>query len=126
MELFDKEKWVEQKNCPHDILTLKECPMSDGRMSYREFCTKCDKKLIHFVPLHSDADVKPLSMKYRDKTLGEIIEIDKEYVKWVALESKAASSIRRAALRLYSGSPFILPPINSTYPRAEGYERFLK
>jgi hypothetical protein len=114
-------------DCTHETWTAKSIPLSDGRRAMREFCVSCGvsnggTRLGIAIPLIADADVAFPSYKYVGKTLGQIAEIDKEYIRWVAVESKASERVKKAAARLYHGVQYTPPSDGDIYPKDRIYD----
>lgn len=114
-------------NCEHKTWIAKEIPLSDGRPSLREFCVECGMsgtgtRLGQALPMVNDTDLRIISHKHRDKTLGEINEIDKEYVKWLILHSKASDRVKKSAARVYYGEPYIAHKDGEIYSQEHTYK----
>lgn len=114
-------------NCTHENWTAKEVPLSNGRPSLREFCTLCGRSnngsnLGFALPMIADADVLVMSYKYQGKTLGEIAEIDKSYLLWLVLKSKASDRVKKSAARLYYGVPYVPPKDGDNYSQRKCYD----
>lgn len=107
--------------CEHKMLTLKEVPLSDGRPSYREMCMFCEENMPWFVPMIADRDVPIRSYKYAGKTIGQVMDIDKDYVRWLMADSNASVRIKHAAKRVYLGIPFTPKSIGAVYPWGDRY-----
>ena len=113
-------------NCAHEHWTAKNVEMTDGRPSLREFCVGCGlsnggSRLGLSVPLIADIDVPVLSYKYQNKTLGEIFNIDKSYLKWLVCESGAPDRVRKSAARIYFNKPYSPPKEGEIYPFRQIY-----
>lgn len=113
--------------CEHTTWQAKAIPLSDGRPALREFCTVCGAsngvtRLGLALPIVSDADLMVPSRKYPNKTLGEIAKIDKGYIRWLVLESKASDRIKKSAARLYYNEPYIAPHDGEVYPKEKTYD----
>lgn len=107
--------------CKHKFLKAKICILLDGRKSLREVCASCEFKFLPFLPMVSDKDVVVNSLKYPNKTLGEIMETDSAYVKWVVVHSKASRTLKKAAARIYFKKPYIVPTEEKIYSFSERY-----
>lgn len=83
--------------------------MSNGLPMLREVDIETGKKRLMNLPMTSDVDLVIASYKYQGKTLGEIFEIDKEYVKWLITNSKASDRIKKGAARLLNNKPYVVP-----------------
>jgi len=117
-------------NCSHLKWQAKIIPLSDGRPALREFCVDCratnnGSNLGSSLPMSSDIDIPISSYKYPNKTLGELIELDKKYVKWLILESKASSRIKNAAARLYYNQGYIAPKDGEIYDKSKRYDALM-
>lgn len=113
--------------CNHDLYTASLVPRSDGLPVLREFCASCKvsgsgTNLGYALPALSDADVKVMSYKYNNKTLGEIHATNPDYLRWLVNESKSSDRIRKSAARLLCGRPYVAPTPNETYPRERRYD----
>lgn len=113
--------------CPHLKWQAKFIPLSDGRPALRESCVGCGltnggTNLGVALPLINDTDINVSSYKYPNKTLGDIIEIDRDYIKWLILESKASSRIKKAAVRLYYNEGYISPTDGEIYDKKRCYD----
>jgi len=114
-------------NCLHEQWTAKKIPLSDGRPSLREFCAACGisnggNNLGHPLPMIADKDVPVVSYKYQGKTLGQILEIDKQYILWLVVKSKCSDRIKKSAARLYYDQGYTPPRDGEVYPRMRIYD----
>ena len=96
--------------------------MSDGRTFMREVDIETGYRLHTNLPLTSDTDLPIQSYKYQGKTLGEIFEIDPEYVKWLLHGSKASKRIKKACRRILDGNPYIVQPEGTIINENQLYE----
>lgn len=79
--------------------------MSDGKIMLREYKTynngknweRSSKKML---PQTSDVDWVLYSKKYPDKTIKEILGIDREYLKTIVRESYLPPKVRKAIIRV--------------------------
>ena len=113
--------------CTHELWTMKEYVISDGRKTFREFCVGCGisnggTNLGLSLPVISDNDLIIGSFKYKGMTLGDIAKIDKEYIRWIVIGSKCKSREKKAAARVYFGQPFIPPRVGDVYPKEKIYD----
>lgn len=88
--------------------TIQKFIMSNGRPMLREVDMETNKRRLVNLPMTSDRDVPIASYKYAGMTLGEVFDIDKEYVKWIVKSSNASDRIKKGAARLLAGSPYIV------------------
>ena|SRR3990167_8424656 len=95
--------------CEHPKIKAVRLIMTDGRPFLREICASCDRKLWNHIPMVSDYEVTIASRKHQGKKLGEIAKLDPEYLIWLICESKASDRIKKAAARICSGKPYIVP-----------------
>ena len=83
-----------------------------------EYCGDCGK-WIRWVPIGSIEDfVWPVGSKHKGKTLGTIVKIDPDYLKWAAENMTASKNLKKRAteiLEKYNLIPKAAPhvPINS-------------
>ena len=111
-----------QRMCSHaDYVIVKHTKMSNGSPWVYEACPKCEDRMGSNMPIVSDKDVLIASYKYPGKTLGEIYEVDKEYVRWIVCKSKASDRIKKSAARIYFDKPYVVPGDGCTYSRFELY-----
>lgn len=96
--------------------------MSDGRPMLREVDIETGKKRLVNLPMSSDVDTPIQSYKYPGKNLGEIFEIDKDYVVWLMNESKASSRIKKACRRLLKGKPYVVPEEGTIVDETQLYD----
>ena len=113
--------------CTHELWTAKKIPLSNGRPALREFCVSCGmsnggSNLGIALPTIADKDLPILSYKYPKKTLGEIMEIDKAYILWLIVESKASDRIKKSAARLYYGQGYVPPNDGEIYSHLKKYD----
>lgn len=99
--------------------------MSDGRTMMREVDIETGYKRHTNLPLTSDVDIPIQSYKYAGKTLGEIFEIDREYVEWLLNGSRASDRIKKACRRMLSGNPYIVPEEGTIITEDKLYENRL-
>lgn len=116
--------------CQHERWKAKLIPLSDGRPSLREFCVSCGQsssgsRLGFALPMISDADILLPSFKHNGKTLGEIAKVDLPYLKWIVLEAKTSSRIKKSAARVYCGIPYVSPKEGEEYDRSICYSSVL-
>jgi len=83
--------------------------MSNGKPMLREVDITTNKKRLVNLPMTSDVDVVVASYKYPGKTLGELIKIDPDYVKWIVTNSQASDRIKKGAARIMAGKPYFVP-----------------
>lgn len=112
--------------CSHDRFTASLVPRSDGQLVLREFCSVCGisssgSNLGYALPMVSDADVKVMSYKYSNRTLGEIMLTDPEYLRWLVVESKSSDRVRKSAARLLCGTPYVPPKDGDSYDAVRCY-----
>jgi len=113
--------------CAHNKLIAKIIPLSNGRLSLREFCTECNQtpggtRLGFSLPMKKDEDVMIKSFKYPGKTFGEIYEIDPDYLVWVVLESKSSERNKKAAARILCRVPYHPKKDGEIYSIDEAYK----
>lgn len=100
--------------------------MRDGRKSLREMDVESGEKMIMKLPLLSDYDAAIQTYKYAGKTLGQINEIDKGYIKWAALESNAPSRLKLVCARLYYDEPYVCKAAGEIIEEKDLYQNVIK
>jgi len=98
--------------------------MRDGRIMLREYISFDNGKTwsldtTQHLPQQSDEDTIIPSKKYQDKTLGEIYELDKEYIKWFVFKGKIKGKIKKALIRVYLQDTY--KRTNDTYDKPFSY-----
>lgn len=83
--------------------------MSNGLPMLREVDMETGKRMPNNLPLIDDYDTPIASYKYAGKTLGQINEIDQDYVKWIICQSNASDRVKKSAARVYMGNPYKVP-----------------
>jgi len=107
---------ISEQPCEHGEVTTEWVGMADGRQSLRDVCVACGSRLLPHLPHRNDVDVEILSYKYPGKTLGEI---PREHLEWIVNGSKSAKSIKKAAMRILAGVPYVVPEIGKKHPRTQ-------
>lgn len=96
--------------------------MSDGRSMLREVDIETGKKLYTNLPMTSDLELFVQSYKYQGKNLGQIFEIDPDYIKWLLTDSKASKRIKKACKRILDGKPYTVMPEGTIIDESQLYD----
>lgn len=109
-------------NCTHEKLKIKEGLMSDGRPYLKQVCIACHIRIGGALPMLADVDVPIFSHKHPHSNLGEIIKVDRDYIRWVITIGKAPERVKKAAARLFMGVPYVPRKNNEVIPFHESYD----
>ena len=111
-----------QAACLHKNILCTWGKMINGRPIIRFRCVFCDESFTSLQMIVSDHDRKISSVKYADKTLEQIAEMDMPYLQWVATQSKMSTADRYAAARIVLQEPYWIPQDGEIITNEDRYD----